>query len=331
MLQTGTGPASGFDPTLGPPNVTLDESITEFSMWAILASPLLFTTPIMNCTAAPATATSTATGDGAAAAAVAGAVAPLSADTSSLSSTCACTKRLSTKAACVEGKTFGCLPDGTMWAVGCRGMFTCDGVEGVRCDVNTPDPPRNHTCKCVASPSPPPHPPPSGPGSPPMSPKHCKGYLNDVQRTVLLNKEVIDINQQITPQGFPTVAGDASVWARNLSDGSVAVALYNEVRTTPFLHQFFFGFKATNLRRQAWDKHKEADQKRRRFPQADVARSIGITSFTTLGWTASSKARVRDLWAHTENGTVTGRFENVTVRAHATVVVRLYPVSAGAS
>ena len=29
---------------------------------------------------------------------------------------CACTKQLS-KAACVEGKTFGCLPDGTMWTV----------------------------------------------------------------------------------------------------------------------------------------------------------------------------------------------------------------------
>merc|ERR1719453_1196584 len=56
MLQTGTGPASGYDPTLGPPNVTLDESVTEFSMWAILASPLLFTTPIMNCTAADSAA-----------------------------------------------------------------------------------------------------------------------------------------------------------------------------------------------------------------------------------------------------------------------------------
>ena len=32
-----------------PPNMTLDEFITEFSMWAIAASPMLVTTPIMNC------------------------------------------------------------------------------------------------------------------------------------------------------------------------------------------------------------------------------------------------------------------------------------------
>jgi hypothetical protein len=40
-----------------------------------------------------------------------------------------------------------------------------------------------------------------------------------------LNTEVIAINQDITPQGFPTVPGDSSVWSRNLSDGSIAVAL----------------------------------------------------------------------------------------------------------
>ena len=34
-------------------------------------------------------------------------------------------------------------------------------------------------------------------------------------------------------------------------------------------------------------------------------------------------AQVRDLWAHTDNGTATGALHNVTVRAHATVVVRL--------
>ena len=69
--------------------------------------------------------------------------------------TCSCTKQLS-KSPCVEGKTFGCLPEGTMWAaVGCRGMFTCNGIKGVECSVDT-DPPRNHTCKCRPAPSPPP-------------------------------------------------------------------------------------------------------------------------------------------------------------------------------
>eukprot|EP01048_Picozoa_sp_COSAG05_P010064 COSAG05_NODE_866_length_6876_cov_11.223255_7_plen_276_part_00 len=214
MLQTGTGPASGFDPTLGPPNVTLDESITEFSMWAILASPLLFTTPIMNCTAASSSTVAAAATDSTVAAVAVAVPSP--------SPVCTCTKQLSTKAECIEGKSFGCLPNGSMWAVGCRGMFTCDGVAGVKCDVNMPDPPRNHTCKCRASPSPSPSPSPPHhhPSSPPMTPKHCKAYLNEVQQTVLLNKELIAVNQDVTPQGFPTVAGDSSVWARNLSGSS---------------------------------------------------------------------------------------------------------------
>ena len=79
------------------------------------------------------------------------------------------------------------------------------------------------------------------------------------------------------------LAQDSTVWARTLSDGSIAVALYNE---------------------------------------GDSPRSIG-TGFAALGWPATAKASVRDLWAHTDNGTVTGALGNVTVRAHATVVVRL--------
>lgn len=39
---------------------------------------------------------------------------------------------------------------------------------------------------------------------------------------------MIAINQDVTPQGRPVVGGDLTVWARQLSDGSVAVALYNE-------------------------------------------------------------------------------------------------------
>eukprot|EP01048_Picozoa_sp_COSAG05_P010063 COSAG05_NODE_866_length_6876_cov_11.223255_6_plen_134_part_00 len=70
------------------------------------------------------------------------------------------------------------------------------------------------------------------------------------------------------------------------ADGSVAVALYNE---------------------------------------EDTPRSIG-TSFAALGWPASTKASVRDLWAHSDNGTATGELKNVSVRAHATVVVRLTPL-----
>ena len=72
---------------------------------------------------------------------------------------CTCTKQLS-KSPCVDGKTFGCLHDGTMWAVGCRGVFTCNGIKGVDCSVDTPDPTRNHTCKCQPPPSPTPPPAP---------------------------------------------------------------------------------------------------------------------------------------------------------------------------
>lgn len=271
-----------YDRTLGPPNVTLDESVTEFSMWAILASPMLFTTPIMNCTTAKAPA--------------AAAPAPAVCSVKLL-------KQLSHVAKCIAGKSFGCDGDEsntTMWidaetkgsSQGCRGIFECDGVSNVRCDTNTPaggNP--HHVCRCSATPPGPPGPPgpppsPFGPSSPPMTPKHCVGYLNDVQKMILLNREVIAINQDVATQGFPAVPGDSTVWSRNLSDGSIAVAFYNE---------------------------------------NDAPRSIG-TSFAALGWAASAKASVRDLWAHTDNGTATGAVTNVTVRAHATVVLRLTPL-----
>ena len=87
--------------------------------------------------------------------------------------TCSCTKQLS-KSPCVEGKTFGCLHDGTMWAaVGCRGMFTCNGIKGVECSVDT-DPPRNHTCKCRSA-APPTPPPPAKPE--PAQPVIAAGFF----------------------------------------------------------------------------------------------------------------------------------------------------------
>ena len=56
----------------------------------------------------------------------------------------------------------------------------------------------------------------------------CKGWLSELQRQILLNEEVLAINQDVTPQGRPIVDGALDVWARSLSDGSWAVALYNE-------------------------------------------------------------------------------------------------------
>ena len=57
MTETGCGmDGAGMNPGCAhannkQPNMTAAEYKTEFSMWAISASPLLFTSPIMNCTA----------------------------------------------------------------------------------------------------------------------------------------------------------------------------------------------------------------------------------------------------------------------------------------
>eukprot|EP00040_Diaphanoeca_grandis_P023005 m.124567 g.124567 ORF g.124567 m.124567 type:complete len:580 (-) comp29065_c0_seq7:159-1898(-) len=324
MLQTGNGAQSGYDPHFAPPNMSLAESITEFSMWAISASPMLVTTPIMNCTAPPNNATITTP------------VQPRQprgvqhreANAGALPCSVTLTKQMSI-ANCTKGVSFGCigtLDDKKMWINGCRGVFECDGVVGVMANEmchTWPKPPCNFTIACTASPPPPPpcgnyttettcdeagsrchwNPPdgtpngdkcvdkPKPPPPPPVGPnppKHnCVPMLNAIQKIVLLNTEVIAINQDTTPQGAPLSQHDTSVWARNMTDGSVAVALYN------------------------------AD---------DEDKLIGIPCFSALGWKTTAKATVRDLWAHTENGTVTGTLPNVTVGAHATVVLQLTPV-----
>jgi len=163
------------------PNLTATEYKTEFSMWAISASPLQITTTIMNCTAPP----------------------PLPSCSVTL-------KQQLSHATCAPGLSFGCGADNSsVWtALGCRGVFECNGAP-VTCDVNGTDP--VHTCPC--------------PGS---APPTCKGWLSDLQKEILLNTEVIAINQDVTPQGRPVKDGDLTVWARDLSDGSKAVALYNQ-------------------------------------------------------------------------------------------------------
>jgi hypothetical protein len=92
------------------PNLTAIEYKTEFSMWAISASPIQITTRIMNCSAPPPAPVPN------------GSVALL--------------KQLS-KAACVAGATFGLnASNATMWTTGgCRGIFSCDGAS-VTADLN---------------------------------------------------------------------------------------------------------------------------------------------------------------------------------------------------
>jgi hypothetical protein len=98
------------------PNMTAIEYMTEFSMWAISASPLQFTAPLMNCTQAP-------------------------------SPTCSVSLvHQNSEAQCTLGVSFGCGADNnTMWTDdGCRGDFVCNGAN-ITCDV---DGDGEHVCPC---------------------------------------------------------------------------------------------------------------------------------------------------------------------------------------
>lgn len=156
-------------------NMTATEYKTEFTMWAISASPLTVTTPITKCSGKGNCTTVTLT------------------------------KQIS-QAKCVQGVSFGCTADGTMFTdKGCRGEFTCNG-HNVTCNV---DGDGQHICPCEPT-------------------TDCKPYITDLQREILFNDEVIAINQDHTPQGRPLTEGDLTVWTRALSGGSIAVVLYNE-------------------------------------------------------------------------------------------------------
>jgi hypothetical protein len=200
MLETGNGNQSGHPKIKGPANMTVTEYITEFSMWAIAASPLLVTTPIMKCagvTEEVGEGGGWDEGEGwdneeAEEAAAAGHAKGATSCEVSL------TKQLSKKIECVLGKTFGCNDDGaTMWvgplpggnkSRGCRGVFKCDGKEGIKCGNDTPPGgTASYTCSCSQTP-PGPSPSPSPPIDPPKG--KCVGALTDVQRMILLNTEV---------------------------------------------------------------------------------------------------------------------------------------------
>lgn len=257
MLETGCGLNTTAGMNAGcahannrQANMTVGEWRTEFSMWAISASPLMFTSPIMNCTPnAP----------------------PVS----------QCTVKLVAQhsvAPCTLGTSYGCWDsNSTMWTDnGCRGEFTCNGQDTV-CDV---DGDGIHSCPCAG-------------GYDPVSPNvTCTPYLSPVQQEILFNTEVIAINQDVTPQGRPLPGHevDLQVWARQLSDGTVAVAFYN---------------------------------------QEDAPATISV-SFAALGWSSSTSATARDLWAHADLGSFTGSYPatgGVTVQPHEVHVVRLTKTS----
>merc|ERR1712039_394773 len=153
MIETGNykqaAHANGRQGTM-----TATEYKTEFSMWAILASPLIVTTPIVNCSKTdqingnftPGKCVPSITAlqkdilfnqeviainqDSTPAGRL------LSSDKlNAKAADCKLTSKLS-EAECKLGDGFGCY-DGnhSMWtAKGCRGMFECDGVANVQCN-----------------------------------------------------------------------------------------------------------------------------------------------------------------------------------------------------
>lgn len=226
-------------------------------------------------------------------------------------------EKKTSQAACTLGTSFGCNQDYSMWTDnGCRGTFTCDGVKNVDGDQ---DGSGRHTFQCNAAPT-------------PQNVKvnacgenallihtdsltnphlltnlfiyihytsyrpQCTPWITPLQRKILFNMDAIAVNQDVTPQGHPLVEGDLSLWTRALSDGSVAVAFYNE-NDTPISLALDFGA---------------------------LAKKHGA------GWSATTKANVRDLWKFT-NTSVTGRFPasgNMTVKEHQTILLRMWPTIA---
>ena len=133
----------------------------------------------------------------------------------------------------------------------------------------------------------------------------CTPTITDLQKEILLNKEVLEINQDVTPQGRPVVGdGKSSLkyWARLLSNGDIAIAFYNENDGEEEFHFKFEWLTAGN--------------------DPIVPQSIGKLDKDT-------KASVRDLWEHKDLGTFTGSFpaqgEVVKVPAHGTMMLRLTP------
>lgn len=119
--------------------------------------------------------------------------------------------------------------------------------------------------------------------------------MTSIMKEVLLNQEAIDVNQDYTMPtgkriGFEqcdwAVLGACQTWARQLSDGTVAVALLN-MGSSP--HPMVLNFTAVNNQ-----------------------------------WTAQTKVAIRDLWAHAEVGVFQGFYMTpLPIESHAARYLRL--------
>jgi len=250
FLMTGGAGCNVFEAGAHCPGQTDAEYRTQFSVYALAASPLIVGTDIRNMTAIMRAALlnaellsvnqdfearagdlvamyPAAQCDGGEEAGVCTAYVLQRGDAAAASGgdTCSVTlaRQLSNKHACTLGASFGCF-DGnkTMWTSdGCRGVFECDG-KTVSCDMrgNTDE---RHFCDCSES--------------------------------------------TPTPAPSPVPGPDASVllWARHLSNGSVAIGV-------------------TNLGADARDV---------------------VVPLSALGWAVADTVAVRDLWALKDLGTST--------------------------
>lgn len=109
--------------------------------------------------------------------------------------------------------------------------------------------------------------------------------IDTFTRDLLMNHEVIDIDQDSLGKAatLRSKVGDTQVWARPLSDGTYAVALFN------------LGFEKTK-----------------------VTAKFGDVSLGLKG----AKLKVRDLWNHKDLGRFTGSYA-ATVPAHGAVLVKV--------
>lgn len=176
----GTGGGTHSDPGMRCPGQTNTEYITEFSLWALAGGEMIISSDPRNMTDFMK---SVILNDEILAvyndvagfrsvkevSASAAAVVAVEAKACSVS----LTKQIShTK--CAKGTNFGCLDGGKMWASdGCRGVFTCNGVQSVVCDQMGGS---NATCPCVPGTVPPgPSPPAAGPPQVWVRPLSAKG------------------------------------------------------------------------------------------------------------------------------------------------------------
>lgn len=124
-----------------------------------------------------------------------------------------------------------------------------------------------------------------------FTPGACKPSLTSLQKQILLNSDIIRINQDTTPAGRLLASDDKSQTqyvGRGLSDGSLALALYN--------------------------------------PTDEPATAVTVDFSTHLGWPHGTSAAVRDLWKHMELGIFEGKFPKsggIAIGPHAAVVLRI--------